>query len=159
MLGIFCSTNFTSNEEYKKHLKKRNYKLAGLFVLGIVTFVVAILAQYVWKVSVSENIMSTYMGVGSGLIAASVILFVKNTILLKDEERMKKARIESSDERNQYISAKATKIALGVLLIGIYFVMLIGGLWNSILAEIMSLLICLFVVVYCIAYKILIRLL
>lgn len=154
MLGIFCETNVTSNEEYKKYLKRRNYKLAGLFLIGVVTFAVSILAQCFWKVNIPEYILSTYMGLGAGLTAASIVLFIKNRRLLKDDERLRMARVELSDERNRQISTEATKIALMVLMVAMYFVMLIGGLWYPVLMKALCFLICLFVAAYGVAYKI-----
>ncbi len=154
MLGIFCGTDITSNEEYKKYLKKRNYKLAVLFLIGVVTLVVSILAQRLWKVNIPEYILGTYMGFGSGLTAASIVLFLKNRRLLKEEERLRMARVELSDERNRQISTEATKIALMVLIIAMYLVMLIGGLWYPVLMKVLCFLICLFVAAYGVAYKI-----
>lgn len=154
MLEIFCRTNVTSNEEYKKYLKRRNYKLAGLFLMGVVTFAVSILAQCFWKVNIPEYILSTYIGLGVGLMVASIVLFIKNRKLLKNEERLRMARVELSDERNHQISTEATKIALMVLIVAMYFVMLIGGLWYPVLMKALCFLICLFVVAYCAAYKI-----
>lgn len=154
MLGIFCGINVSSNEEYKKHLKRRNFKLAGLFIIGVITCAVTILARFLGKVNIPEYIFSTYIGFGVGLMVASIVLLIKNKRLLKDEQKLKMARVESFDERNQKISTEAVMIALIVLMVGMYLAMLVGGLWQPVLMQVQAFLICLFVGSYAIAYKI-----
>lgn len=150
MLGMFCGTNATTNEQYKKYIKKRIHVLTGMFFVGVLTMVLAIVAETVWKVSMQTYL---YSGFGSGLMCASIILILKNRKLLKDEEKLRQARIAASDERNLQISTSATKVAIAALLIGMYCVILIGGLWYPVLAQTMGFLVCLFLLVYIAAYR------
>lgn len=153
MLGIFCSTHGLSNEEYKKHIVKRMYLLFGFFVIGLITIGVLVYAE-LSKIRIADYAQGFYYGVGSALIVASIILIIKNRLLLKDENKLRKARIDSSDERNIEISTSSMKIAVFVLLVAIYFVMLIGGIWYPILTKTLSMLVILFMFVYIVAYKI-----
>lgn len=154
MLGMFCGTNVSSNEEYKKYVKKRIMIMKVLVFIGVVTLGVAMAAEQIWNIQADSYILGVYSGVGSGLMVAGVVLIVKNRRLLQNEEKLRQARVEAYDERNLEINTKATKIALGILLVGMYMVMLIGGLWYPILMRVMSVLVCLFLVAYFVAYKI-----
>lgn len=154
MLGMFCYTDGMSKDHYKKRIKRQLYILCGLFIIGILTVGIALLAEYCWKLQVEEAILSGYLGFGIGLALAGVLLSLQKIRLLKDETRLKKAKIEASDERNVQISIRATRIAVAVLLIGMYFGILIGGLWYPVLMTALSMLVCLFVAAYIVAYMI-----
>ncbi|MDO5291555.1 MAG: DUF6442 family protein [bacterium] len=75
-------------------------------------------------------------------------------MLLRDEEKLRKARIANTDERNIAIQRKAMQTAFFIMLVAMYLVMLIGGIWYPVLAQTISLLLCVFLVVYLIAYGI-----
>lgn len=153
MLGIFCSTHASSNEDYKKYIIRRMYMLFGFLMLGFITIGTLVFIEFA-KIDIEDYALGFYYGVGTALILASVILLIKNRFLLKDQNKLKKARIISSDERNIQINTLSIKVAVFILLIGIYFVMLIGGLWYPILTKTLSVLIFLFIFAYAIAYKI-----
>lgn len=40
MIGMFCKSDATTNEEYARVIKKRMVFYAGLFLLGVITLVV-----------------------------------------------------------------------------------------------------------------------
>ncbi|NLL80303.1 MAG: hypothetical protein GX234_11080 [Clostridiales bacterium] len=154
MLGFFCRGTYTGNEEYRKMIQKRIRMWIWMIVAGIFTFAFAFMMQTYGKADAQEEMISLYEGFGVGLVGASIALIIKNKRLLKDEEKLRKARIAAADERNAEIAAKAMRIAMIVLLVGIYFVMLIGGLWHPELAWALSDLIGLFLIAYVVAYKI-----
>ena len=81
-------------------------------------------------------------------------LFIRNKRLLKDEAKLKKARLEQTDERNVEIGIHAQRIAAMVLFVAMYLVFLLGGLYESVLSKVMACLICLFVAVYSIAWRV-----
>lgn len=157
MLGIFCVTKVTSDGEYRKYARRRCLVYAVLAVVGVVTAAIAMAAEFLWAAEVSELMLGIYTGVGTGLTLAGVMLLVKNISLLKDEKKLRKARIEGSDERNIQISMLATKAALAVLLIAMYFAILIGGLWYPVLAKAVACLLILFMFAYVVAYSIISR--
>lgn len=154
MLGMFCGTSVTSNEEYRKYVKKRIKVLSLLIVLGVLTMGVVFMAETIWNMELESYTLGLYSGFASGLIAAGIVLILKNRKLLKEEEKLRQARIAASDERNQQISTQASKIAIAILLIAMYLIMLIGGFWYPILTKMMAFLVALYVFAYCVAYKI-----
>lgn len=154
MLGMFCSTNITNNEAYKKHIKRKMGVLAAEMALGLLAIFVALLAKRMEGVQFSEHMQSLYCGIGCGMIAGGAMLLIRNYLLLKDEKMLRQARIASSDERNQQISASATKVAVFTLLVGIYLVIIIGALWYPELSFALSALLILFVLAYVVAYQI-----
>ncbi|MBO5293143.1 MAG: hypothetical protein J6B10_08195 [Lachnospiraceae bacterium] len=157
MLGLFCSVSCTDNEEYRKCIQKRMWLWRGMLAAGILTFIIAFLAGNYWQIELEDFMLGMYQGVGAGLIGASVALLFKNGRLLKDEEKLRRARIAASDERNMEIVSRAMRAALVVLLVAIYFVMLIGGLWYPQIAWVLANLVCLFLLAYVAAYKIIAR--
>lgn len=157
MLGIFCATKVTSDEEYRKYAGRRCYVYAGLALIGVITAAIAIAAEYLWTVEISDMMLGVYTGVGTGLTVAGIILTIKNMLLIKDEKKLRQARIADSDERNIQISMLATKAALAVLLVGMYFAILLGGLWYPILTKILAFLLVLFMFSYMVAYRIISR--
>lgn len=154
MLGMFCATKVMQDEDYRKYVKRRCLIYAGIALIGVITSAVALAAEFLWTVAISDRMLSYYMGVGVGLTMAGIILAVKNAMLLKNDKKLRQARIAGSDERNIQIAALATKAALAVLLIGIYFAVLIGGLWYPILMKVLTFLLVLFLFSYVVAYRI-----
>lgn len=153
MLGIFCATRVMADEDYREYVRKRCVIYVGLMVIGAITAVIAAVAEYGRTVEISDMV-GIYAGMGAGLIAGGLILLIRNLRLLRDEKKLREARISGSDERNIQIAALAAKAALAVLLVGIYFAILIGGLWYPILAKILGFLIILFLFSYIVAYKV-----
>lgn len=157
MLGIFCGMETTSDEAYRKYVKGRIWALAGLTVAGIVTAFVALAAEYVWTVNIGDLMLGVYTGVGAGLTVGGIVLLIKNVLLLKNEKKIRQARISASDERNIQISIRAVRAAVAVLIAAMYFTILIGGLWYPILAKIVSFLLMLFLFSYVVAYRVISR--
>lgn len=154
MRGLFCGTNAKNNEEYKVHVKaKMNILLLVLFI-GMATLAVSLMAEFQWSVNISEHMLGVYTGVGTGLIFAAVILWVKNRRLLNNEEKLKESRINSSDERMKEISSKAFRVAAVFLLITLYAIGLIGGLFYPLLVKLLLGCVTVFLLAYVIAYKI-----
>jgi hypothetical protein len=152
MIGLFCGTKANSNEEFKKVIKDRMNKMIITFAVGVITLVVALLAEYVWDTPISEHMLGAYSGAGTGLILASILFWIKNKRMLSDDERIKKSRLNHTDERIQEISTKAFKAASVSLLIGIYMLALIGGLFYPILVTATLPLIFVFIAGYIISF-------
>lgn len=157
MLGIFCATKVTSDEEYRRYARRRCLAYAVLAVVGVVTAAIALAAEFWWTVEINDMMLGVYAGVGAGLTLAGIVLLVKNIALLKDDKKLRKARIEGADERNIQISMLATRAALAVLLIAMYFTILIGGLWYPILTRALTFLLVLFVFAYVVASSVISR--
>lgn len=154
MRGPLCGCKANNNEEYRKVIEKRMKFIALLFVIGGITLIVGLLAKYVWGVKIEDKILGFYTGIGFGLAGVSIILWIKNKVILADEEKLKKSRLMNTDERINEINNKAFKAASIALLVALYAVGLIGGLFNPILAEVLFILVCVFLLIYIAAYKI-----
>lgn len=157
MLGMFCGSDCKTNEEYKKVIKGRILLFIGIIALGLITLIVTLFGDRYLNLKISENMISTYSGFGTGLIVVGVVLLVKNILILNNEEKIRRVRISNTDERIKEISLKASRVALGSMLVTMYLVGLIGGIWYPVITQILFFIISLFLVVYVIAYKIISR--
>lgn len=153
MRGFICSTNVTTNEEYRKIVKTRMKLFVAFIVLGIVTASVAFYAEMNIKVTINEHMLGVYTGVGVGLIVAGAMLWIKNKQLLKNEEKLKESRLNNTDERILEIGNKAFRLATYVMLITVYGIALIGGLFIPELVRVLLFIVCAFLLTYVIAFK------
>ncbi len=72
--GIFCQTKAATNEEYRRELIGRNWKLALLCAVGIAVSATAALA---WRGEVSglpDYMMGVYCGAGAGIALAGGLI-------------------------------------------------------------------------------------
>lgn len=135
--GIFCQTTATTNEEYRKELKARNRWLLFLALAGAAAAVIALLAENGGADVISDYMLGVYCGAGTGILLACLILFVRNLLLLKDEEKLKRSRLENYDERNMEIRNKAIIAAVKVMLVICLVVAMVGGIFYPYLIKIM----------------------
>ena len=154
MMGLFCASKAKNNEEYKKVIKARMNVMVLIFVIGLITLVVSLLAEKAWAVKISEQMLGVYCGVGTGLLVVSVILWIKNKLILGNETKLKESRLNNTDERLKEINNRAFRIATIFLLIALYAAGLIGGLFYPILVQVLLTLVCVFLVAYVVSYKI-----
>ena len=152
---LMSATKATNNEEYRKQIQTKNKYMWGLILLGLITAVVAYYMEFSGKMKVDDYMLGVYCGLGVGLVASGIAFLIRNKRLLKDETKLKEARLQATDERNVEIGMRAQKIAAIVLLVAIYLVFLIGGVYDPILSKVMSCLICLFIVAYAISWRVL----
>lgn len=152
---LFAGSKATNNEEFRRQLKAKNKFMWLFIVLGIFSAAVAYYCEFFGEMNVDDYMLGVYCGIGVGLVGAGVALLIRNKRLLKDETKLKEARLQATDERNVEIGMRAQKIAAIVLLVAIYLVFLIGGVYDPILSKVMSCLICLFIVAYAIAWRVL----
>ncbi|MDD3206333.1 MAG: hypothetical protein PHS74_11475 [Lachnospiraceae bacterium] len=154
MYGVLGNEILT-DDDYRAYLNKKKPVYAVLFLAGIITILITQLAQFVWKVELMDYMHGFYTGIGVGLLVIAIFLYARNRRTLGSPERLRKERIKNTDERNLKIGQKSRMIALAALLVGIYVAMLIGGLWYPILTKVLAGLVYLFLISYCIAYKVL----
>lgn len=157
MLGMFCGGDCKTNEEYKKVIRGRILLFIGIIVLGVITLVITFLGDKYLNLKINENMISTYSGFGTGLTVVGVLLLIKNISISNNEEKLRKIRISNTDERNREISIKASRVALGFMIVSMYLVGLIAGIWCPEITQILFFIISLFLVVYVIAYKVISR--
>lgn len=154
MRGLFCGGKANNDEEYKKVVKSRMNMMIIIFVIGSITLTVSLLAKNVWIVAISKQMLDVYSGLGTGIIVISAALWINNKLILADDVKLKKSRLNSTDERIQEISNRAFKAAGTVLLIALYITGLIGGLFYPVLVQLLLSLLCVFLAAYAAAYKI-----
>jgi len=152
MRGLFCSTVARTNEEYRKVVKTRMNAMVILFIIGVITLAVSLLAEFRWTVTINDRMLGVYTGVGTGLSFASVSIWIMNRKLLNNEEKLKESRLSYSDERIKEISNKAFRVAAVVLLIVLYGIGLIGGLFYPFLMKVLGACVGIFVCAYLISY-------
>ena len=80
--GFLCGTTATTNEEYKKVLKRRNIWKLVLVLAGILISGTAFYAEQMQKTALSEEVLGVYTGFGVGLALAGIILLIKTMILM-----------------------------------------------------------------------------
>jgi len=153
MSGFFCSSTATTNEEFKKVVKGRMTRMLFVFGIGCLTIAVSLLTKDNKAVKISDHMLGVYTGVGSGLMFVAVALWIKNLRILRNEEKLKNTRLENSDERIREISLKAFRVAGFSLLVALYAVGLIGGLFYPVLVNILLSMVSIFLFVYMVAYK------
>lgn len=157
MLGMFCSSECKTNEEYKKVIKGRIFLFIGIIILGVITLIVTLFGDRYLNLKLSGKMLAMYSGIGTGLTVVGVLLLIENISILNNEEKLRKVRISNTDERNKEISLKSSKIALGFMLATMYLVGLIGGIWYPAITQVLFTIICLYLIVYLIAYKVISR--
>lgn len=111
--------------------------------------------EFSGKMKVDDYMQGVYCGIGVGFICSGIVFLIRNKRLMKDEEKLKEARLQVTDERNIEIGSRALRMAAFVLLIVMYFAFLFGGLYDPMISKLMSCMICLFLIVYAIAWRVL----
>lgn len=149
MIGPFCYRDIHSDEEYIKHLKKKNMIFYFMMVCGIIAF----LCIFIGGNRLTDYAQGFLAGAGTGLIVGSVVLIFKNHQILKDKHKLKIERIKITDERNRLISDRASRFALISILIEIYLVSIISLFFNSMTYRICIILLATFILLYMIAYR------
>lgn len=152
MKGIFCVTKAKNNEEYRKELKTKNLVLGILMICSLVAAGIVLWAKRQGISKLSDYIAGVYCGAGTGIAIGCLINLIKNLIRMKDEEKLKKSRLENTDERILEIRDKAQRMAMLVLLLTIFAGGMIGGIFYPILIRTVLVLIYVFLFAYVIAY-------
>lgn len=151
MRGIFCQTTATTNEEYRKELKSRNGWYLFMAIGGAGGAVMAWLAESRGTENVPDYMLGVYCGAGVGIMVAAVVLYIRNLLLLKNEEKLKQSRLENYDERNMEIRNKSVLAAVKALLVACFVTAMIGGIYYPYLIKILLFVIYVFLFSYLIA--------
>lgn len=124
--------------QYRKRVKFRISVSVLFILLGAATLAVSLWGFKLFGFSEqTAGLGGWYGGSGAGLLGAGAALFIKNRLLLKDEEKLKKSEILEYDERNLYLRDKTMVITGYLLIIGLYVGMMILGLTNPFAARIL----------------------
>lgn len=153
MKGILCASTAKTNEEYKKVIKSRMKIMTAIIIIGLITAAFGFGSKFYFKTSVSDRILGLYSGIGVGLLAAGIILWIKNKLLLNDDQKLKESRLNNTDERIREIGNRSFRTAAYVMIIALYAIALIGGIFYPVLFVTLMFIICLFLITYMIAFK------
>lgn len=154
MKGLLCNSSVRTNDEYRGVIKVRMHIMVVMFLIGLITLTVSVVAKVAWEVSISDQMLGVYTGVGSGLTVAAIVLWIKNKRILADEDKIKQNRLSNTDERLREINSKAFRVASIALLVALYAVGLVGGLFYPILVKVLAGVVSVFILVFFTAYKI-----
>lgn len=127
---LFSGSKVTNNEEFRKQLQAKNKCLLGLILLGVISAAAGYYMEFSGKMKVDDYMLGVYCGIGVGLICSGIVFLIRNKRLMKDEGKLKEARLQVTDERNIEIGSRALRMAAFVLLIVMYFAFLFGGLYD-----------------------------
>lgn len=150
---VWKTETFKTNEEYREYLKRKDRSMRWIPLVGILLLILGVAGELL-ELPIDDYMLGIYFGVGTGLIVASIALSFKHRRIMMDEEKLKKARLQVSDERIQEISKKSFRLAAGIMILAMYAIMLVGGLFYPVLAKLLALLMCMFLVAYCICYSV-----
>lgn len=128
MRNIFCwMCRAKNNEEYRAVLKKRAVRMYLFILAGILTAGIALYVN--WLTELSEYRLGFLLGLGAGLVLGAAVQILKMRRLLRNEEKLKEARLRETDEREVEIDGLALRAASRVLLVALYLALFIGGLF------------------------------
>lgn len=150
MKGLFCGgCKARNNEEYRIVLKKRRKRMLIPLIAGLLTVVLGIL--YIWKCGFEDSYSLGFVfGFGTGLALGALIAMLKISRTLRDEEKLKAARLRETDERELEVDNQALRLTAKIMLMVLYVLLIIGGLF---LPEIMTVC-CLLIGVFLLSYEI-----
>lgn len=151
--GFLCGTTATTNEEYRKVLKRRNIWKMVLILAGILISGTAFYADQMQKTALSEEVLGVYTGFGVGIAVAGIILLIKSVILMGNEEKLKQDRLENADERLNEIRSKAAGVTLMVMVLVIVAGGMICSIFEPIMIKAMIFLINVFAFSYIVAFS------
>ena len=151
---------YKNNEEYKQYLQKLNRFFLFLSIAGAFIGAMGFGAEFIFEkiklaIAIDDYMLGIYSGVGAGLFISGIVLIIRNRRIIKDEQKLTRARIEQGDERMRELGNRASQIATYVTLFTLFAISLIGGLFYPILPKILLVVLCIFLVTYGISYQIL----
>ncbi len=117
-----------SDEEYRKKLKMRKRFIPVIVIAGAASIVVSMVLLQSGEEK--DFLAGVYMGIGCGLLAVSVIRFLKIRSILQDEKKLRMKRLKESDERNIQVTLKAHYTAGVLMIMAGYVTMLVSGFFS-----------------------------
>lgn len=117
-----------SDEEYREKLKKRKNFIPVLVIAGAASIAVSLVLLQSGEEK--DFLSGLYMGIGSGILAVSVVWFLKIRSTLRDEKKLRIKRLKESDERNIQVTLKAHYTAGVLMIMAGYVTMLVSGFFS-----------------------------
>jgi len=131
--------NTISGIDFKKKVKFRIYGSILFIFLGIISLAIGIINSsdmatigFITEEHAVEFTNGFYFGLGGGLMGAGLATLVQNIRLLKNKEKFQVEETKYNDERNRFITSKLWSITGMVMLVIIYILLVVSGLFNII---------------------------
>lgn len=101
---------------FRSAVKRRVVYSIASALLGAAAIVFSIL----YDTHISSFLSGFYAGTGCALAGIGLVNIVKNSILLRNTEKFKKAELAFQDERNRFITSKAGSICSFIMIFLLY---------------------------------------
>ena len=138
---MFLKSNIGSIP-FKKVLKIRILVSVVIILIGLKCILLVLLNQVGDLQSLTSKfgvdlvnfnfMQGFYSGFGCALIVASILIIIRNVVLLKSDEKFRKAEIDYIDERNRFIRSVTFNTTSYIFLVALAFAIVISGMFNSI---------------------------
>lgn len=148
--GLMSQT--TTDKQYTEVLKKRKLLYYIILFLGAITIACSFIFSSKQFNYLSESKSSLYAGMGSGIMAISIIFIIRLNKILKNEILIKQKRVEEQDERIQMILQKSSTTASEILMILMYIALMISGIFNMVVFYTLYVFVGIYIVTYAISY-------
>lgn len=126
MKGILCATKATTNEEFKQELEKKKRLYFLISAAGVIMVFISVISS-MYNIILSDTMQEVFSGMGFGLMIVGGLLTIKAQYIIRDENWMKKERLNNSDERNIEISNRSFRSAAWILIFSLYITGLVGS--------------------------------
>lgn len=126
MKGILCATKATTNEEFKQELEKKKRLYFLISTAGVIMVFISVISS-MYNIILSDTMQEVFSGMGFGLMIVGGLLTIKAQYIIRDENWMKKERLNNSDERNIEISNRSFRSAAWILIFSLYITGLVGS--------------------------------
>ena len=103
---------------------------------------------------INEHMISTYAGVGSGIMTATVVLWIRFQLVLKNPKKAERNAAQQYRREKSGDWKEGIQICLHRTIMALYLICLIGGLWYPVLISVVGILMWIFLLTYVISYKV-----
>ena len=138
---MFLKSN-SGNKPFKKALIVKIWVSAVIVLIGLKCVLLVLLNQVGDLQSLTSKfgidlvnlsvMQGFYTGFGCALLVAGISIIIRNVVLLKSDEKFKKAEIKYIDERNHFIRGVTFNTTSYIFLVALAFAIVISGMFNSI---------------------------
>ncbi|GCF92244.1 hypothetical protein NRIC_01350 [Enterococcus florum] len=142
----------SADQVYRDRLIRKN-RWYGLVVLVLLFSMLFLrFGIQLFELSIQEHGKDFLSGLFSAIILTFVIFIFRNTRIMNNPKMLRKARIESTDERTQNIVLRAQSIATYFLTASLVVASVIGSFFDPLLLKVSSGLLYLFGLIYMVSY-------
>lgn len=137
-----------NNIEYCTILKKRLFYLWIMFSAGLVAAILGFIVFWFELFNIEAFQAGILSGFGLGLIAGSITGMFRIRKTMSSEDKLKESRLKETDERELALNSKAFRMSAYIVLICLYILMIVGGIFEPIIMYVCSFLIGIFLISY-----------